>query len=242
MMRLRHSRFVIDSSFVIRRPSFRANAAALLCLLGATGCVPNELTVCRQENVALRETLQARDTELIARQERIDALTTRVDTLTRVGTVRAEKLIAPVRLQFAPLTGGHDYDEKPGDDGITVYLQPVDADGHVIKAAGTITVQLFDLAAPEGQQKLLEKHLDADAARQAWYGRLLTRHFTVPCPWADGRVPTHREITVRATFTDFLTGTPLTCQDVFTIEFPPEPVGRPPTARTPGVNNANRGK
>ena len=87
--------------------------------------------------------------------------------------------------------------------------------------AGSITVDLFDLANPDGTQRILTRHLDVDQTRQAWFGRLTTRHYTIKCPWPEGRLPAHREITVRATFIDYLTGKPFTAQQVVTITYPP---------------------
>ena len=135
----------------------------------------------------------------------IDAQQKQITTLQGLGNKRLEKLYHVTAVQLDRLTGGDDYDGKPGDDGVTVYLQPVDQDGHVIKAAGGIRIELFDLANPNGQLRIGEYRLDVDHARKAWHGRLMTHHYTIKCPWRIGP-PKHDEITVRAEFTDYLTG------------------------------------
>src|SRR5262249_7706946 len=82
-----------------------------------------------------------------------------------------------------------------------------DADGDVIKAAGTATVQALDLAAgPEGQL-LAECNLDEAALRKAWYGQFMTSHFTVKCPWRPGRTA-RGDVTIRVRFVDLVTGKP----------------------------------
>ena len=59
-----------------------------------------------------------------------------------------EDLIVPVKIELERFSGSIDTDNKPGDDALLLYVQPVDRDGSIIKAAGSIKVTLFDLANP----------------------------------------------------------------------------------------------
>jgi hypothetical protein len=105
-----------------------------------------------------------------------------------------------------------------------VYLKPIDRDGHTLKAAGAVTVQLFDLS--EGAARnLLERH-DFSVAQAAghWSG-FLASHYRFDCRWKAGP-PTAKELTVRVTFTDYLTGRTFTAQKVVTID-PPTPGTQP---------------
>ncbi|HEV3024828.1 MAG TPA: hypothetical protein VGX76_20265, partial [Pirellulales bacterium] len=44
------------------------------------------------------------------------------------------------------LTGGHDTDGRPGDEGVMVVVEPLDAEGELIEVAGDISVILLDPA------------------------------------------------------------------------------------------------
>ncbi len=147
----------------------------------------------------------------------IEAQRTQIKTLQRLGDKRLEKLYHVTAIKLERLSGGADYDGKPGDDGITVYIQPVDQEGHVIKAAGEIRVELFDLANPDGQLKIGEYRFDADHTPKLWHGRLMTHHYTVECRWRV-RPPAHEEITVRVEFTDYLTGRTFRAQKAVTVK------------------------
>ena len=75
------------------------------------------------------------------------------------------------------LSGGYDDDGRPGDDGVVVYVRPVDKVGDALKTAGAIRVQVFDLA--EGEGHLVgDCFVPAEKAGEIWYGKLLTYHFT----------------------------------------------------------------
>jgi hypothetical protein len=131
-----------------------------------------------------------------------------------------DQLIVPVKIQLEGQSGGYDTDGQPGDDGLVLYIQPIDADGHVIKAAGALRVRLLDLAAPADRMELAPYHFDVPTTRGLWYGRMWTHHWTVRCPWPPNRLPEHDEITARIEFTDLLTGRILTTQEAYKVVLP----------------------
>ncbi|MBN1341169.1 MAG: hypothetical protein JXQ73_00730 [Phycisphaerae bacterium] len=195
----------------------------ILAVLAAAGCDgPTTNERFRQLDLQVQELtdqVAKLNNDLATKNALIETQNKQITNLQRLGDKRLEKLYYVTGIQIERLTGGADYDGKPGPDGVTVYLQPLDQDGHVIKAAGDIRIQLFDLANPEGKRLLGEYRLDVDHARQAWHGRLMTQHYTVKCPWPAGP-PTHDEITVRAEFTDYLTGKTFRAQKM--VKIPPK--------------------
>ncbi len=164
-------------------------------------------------------------------QKTVDEQKQQIATLQKVGPDRMAKLVVPTGIQFARLTGGYDDDGRPGDDGVVAYVQPVDVKGHVIKVAGSIRMQVFDLANPPGRQVVAEGEWDVDHVADMWNGRLWTGHYTVKCPWPppDRKPPDHRELTIRVEFTDLLTGKTFTAQKVVEVKFHADvrPVVRP---------------
>jgi len=106
-------------------------------------------------------------------------------------------------LKFGRLTGVADFDSaKPGDDGIKVYVTPIDRVGDPLKAAGAMTVELFDLAAAD-QLRLGHWEFPVSDAAKLWYGQALLGCYVLACPWENA--PAGSAFTVRVTFVDSLT-------------------------------------
>ncbi len=197
----------------------RARWAWLLLLsAGAAGCNHNqvdaltrELKQARSQNADLREEARRLRQELKARDEH-------VARLQHLGEKRLELLFRVTGLKLGR-TGGVDLDDTPGDDAVRVYLRPIDRDGHALKAAGSVSIQLFDLAAEPDRNLIARYDFPVEQIAKHWHGGLLTYHYRFDCPWKSGP-PRRPEVTVRATFTDYLTGQAFTAQKLITVRLP----------------------
>lgn len=181
-------------------------SAMLVALVG--GCElfqPNETDVLRQRVNHLEREVGRLEREGVTKDQTIEDLKLQVQRLQKLGTRRLEQLYYPESIELEQLTGGYDEDGRPGDDGVVVYLRPLDRTGDVIKAAGDLKIELFDLAQPDGLEKIGEYIFPVADMEKNWFGRFMTNHYTLRCPWQNGP-PAHRDITVRATFVDYLTG------------------------------------
>lgn len=187
----------------------------------ATGCVDTTVMDLRREIGQLNDTIRQKDRELVEQRSTIAELNRQLETARGLSQADMQKLVYPERLVIGSLSGGDDYDSQPGHDGITLYLQPTDKDGDALKVAGSIRVELYDLANPPDQNLLGVIDIPAEKTRELWYGKLMTYHYTVKCPWPGGRRPAHPDITVRATFVDFLTRRVMTAQATFTVKLAP---------------------
>jgi hypothetical protein len=96
---------------------------------------------------------------------------------------------------------------------------PTDDDGQPLKAAGTFTVEAFDLSLPD-DNLIGQWTFDLNATRQSWFGQSFLYAYVLTCPWQE-HVPTHSQLTVRVTFHDELTGREFTQQKIVTINPPP---------------------
>lgn len=204
------------------RRALRAGAAlvGVLC----AGCASPEVRDLQRKLEARERQVAALSNDLAARDVTLEELRTSLLRAQNFDPDRFAKIYYPVALRIASLSGGADYDGQPGDDGVTVHLQPLDRDGHALKAAGDIRIQLFDLAAEGGAQQVGECRVGVDEAAKLWFSAGWTAHYTVKCPWA-GPPPAHDEITIRATFTDYLTTNVITAQSTCRIRRAP---GREP--------------
>ena len=204
-----------------RGPASRAAWLLSLGLVGlfAAGCVNNQaelqqaraqLREARAENVKLGEDLRAMQQVTVAQQKQIA-------TLQGLGDKRAELLFSVTAVKLGRYTGGVDLDGKGGHDGIRVYVRPVDHDGHALKAAGEVKIQLFDLSAPPDENLLGTFAFPVEEIAKHWSAGFMTYHYRFDCPWRSGR-PAHPEVTVRVAFTDYFTGKTFTDQKLCKIE------------------------
>jgi hypothetical protein len=175
-------------------------------------------------NIALRKQLQQRDDQItfLDRQHQgdlADLRAARGPTTTSLAPDEIAKLFTTHGLAFGRLTGGSDFDSnKPGDQGLKIYVVPTDDDGQPLKAAGSFTVQAFDLSQPDN---LIGKWtFDLGAAKSSWYGQAMLYTYVLACPWQQ-RVPSNPQLTVRVTFHDELTGREFTAQKIVNINPPP---------------------
>lgn len=191
--------------------------ALLLC----TGCGSPS-----KANVELRKQVQDLQSQVarLRRQHEADLMETqglrdRSGTLPTLPTERLARLFTTHGLEFGRLTGGADLDpKKPGDEGLAVYIVPVDQTGEKLKAAGSFNVEAFDLAEPK--DPLVGRwHFDLEQARKAWSGWLLDYSYILICPWK--KTPKHADLTVKVRFLDELTQTPFTAQRVVRVNLPP---------------------
>jgi len=187
---------------------------AALAAAGAGGCKPDgrpisatgQLQQVREDNARLKADVEALEARLRAQEDQIAVLR-------GLGPKRLEHLFHVKKIELGRYTEPANLDEEPGIDGVRVFLKPIDADGHALKAAGDITIQLFDLAAKPEKTLLATFAFPVAEARKHWYGGFMTYHYRLDCPWKPPS-PKPREITIRVVFTDYLTGRKFTAQKV----------------------------
>ncbi|MGD8452152.1 MAG: hypothetical protein PVJ57_10070 [Phycisphaerae bacterium] len=194
-------------------------AAALgFVLLLATGCWSPTGQNDLQHQVQLqRETIAQQTDQIASLENTVHTLEQRLDDVRAIKPSDLEKIFYPEKIEICSLSGGYDADGQPGDDGVVVYLRPLDREGDALKVAGEIRVQLYDLAAPPPANLLGEYTIPVEQARELWYGKLLTYHYKVMCPWLR-TPPEHPEITIRAMFVDYLTQRVLSTQQTCTVK------------------------
>ena len=198
----------------------RVPLAGLLLAALLPACQPPPEVALRKEIAGLRDTLKQKDNQLLAQKATIDQLNGELRVARSISEDDLKRLFYPEKLEIERLSGGENYDDKPGDDGVTVYLRPVDKDGDAIKVAGDIRIQLYDLAAPADRNLIGEYFIPVDQVGKLWHGKLWTYHYAIKCPFPSGP-PEHTEVTIRATFVDYLTKRVVSAQSTCQIKLPP---------------------
>ncbi len=169
------------------------------------------------DNLKREVTSQARD--IAKRDATLATLRAQINNLNKWGQDRPADLFAPTKIEIASLSGGHNYDERPGDDGITIYLSPKDADGDIVKVPGRIEVQLLNNTDLKNPKIIATFIFEAEKLRESWHGRFLTNHYTLKCPFPPKQdLPDTRRLLATVKFTDFLTGAELTATKELAFE------------------------
>jgi hypothetical protein len=188
-------------------------------------------------NIELRkenQQLQGQISQLKLRHEAdaatITGLTQRTGTVPTLEPARLEKLFTVHAVRLERLTGGADLDpDKPGQEGLKVYVGLLDQYGDEIKSSGSFVIEAFDLA--EAQATRLGRwEFPVEQAQQNWHSFLTRYEYVLTCPWQSP--PRHPDVTVRVQFTDELTGRQFSAQSLVKVEVPPtgQPATRPAQA------------
>ncbi len=194
--------------------------AAAVAVLGLVGCGPSKPSAVAPLQREMSE-MQAQVAQLQQRianqQETIESQRKQISSLQQLGPNRPVRLAPLEGIKFASLSGGYDENGDGSDDGVVLYVQPYDADGDSVKAAGELTVRLFDLSNPAGPQLIDQYSWNAEHLRKIWNAKLMTGHYSARCPWPD-KYEVPRQVTAQATFVDSLTGKSYTQQAAFPIK------------------------
>lgn len=190
-----------------------------LLLTASGGCESAREIQLRREVVSLQDQVQKAEHRLAAQEAAIGELKQQLRVARGLSEEDLQKLYYPERLTIDSQSGGADYDGQPGDDGVTVYLRPVDREGDAVKVPGDVTIQLYDLAAPPNRNLVGEYKVPVDQVGRLWHGKLLARHYTIKCPWPS-TPPAHSELTIRALFVDFLTKRVVSAQTTCHVDLP----------------------
>jgi len=119
-------------------------------------------------------------------------------------------------LRIAKISNFFDKDRDGKQEKLVVYVQPIDVEGDVIKAAGTVAigiVQLWNLNNPDGEALLGQWQVEPAELRKLWFNAFTTGYrLTFDRP--EGLETLSEPLTVKVTFTDYLTGETFRVQQV----------------------------
>jgi hypothetical protein len=152
-----------------------------------------------QEKTRLQEYLTQSKSKNEQLKEQLQVLSglpknVRIDSLYRLQSVRIHRY-----------TNLLDEDKDGKMDKLVVYLQPIDDQGDIIKAAGTVKVQLWDLSQASGEALLGQWNVGADELKKHWVTFLVT-DYRLTFDLAEKIERFESPLTVKVTFTDTLSG------------------------------------
>jgi hypothetical protein len=206
------------------RRGVRGGAVVALCAV-FSGCQTERADSRLTRIQELEDRVQKQARRLVDQEEELSAAARTIQELRGLeGSRRLERLVHVARIEIERLSGGYDDNRDGVDDGVVVYIQPKDADGDVIKAAGSVKVEIFDVTQPSGPQVIGKVELSPDATRKAWFSKLLGAHYRIQVPWAaDALSPERSKVTVTVHFTDLLSGETFEAHHIADVRKPARP-------------------
>ncbi len=120
--------------------------------------------------------------------------------------VKGENLYRLGKIVIGGYTGFFDKDKDGEKEKLIVYIQPIDEEGDIVKASGTVEVQLWNLNKEEGQALLGQWHVEPGELKKLWFATLITTNYRLTFDIADKVKSFDEPLTVKVTFTDYLSG------------------------------------
>jgi len=187
-------------------------AAAGAAMILAAGC---QGPLSRGEKVEMLLARSARlEEELLATRQRLAEL----EGAGRPAPEPAPTTEDPFRavaLRFGKFTGGLNADGRPGDQRLKVVLEPLDAEGDVVKRAGSLDLEVVE-AAPGGPRTLAEWKWTRQDFAKTWLSGLGLYAYVLKLDWPGGKPPTSDRVLLRARFTP-LSGEVLSAEQEITL-------------------------
>jgi hypothetical protein len=143
-----------------------------------------------------------------------EQLKAQIQALSALPEGEKKNLYALKAVRIVRLTNFHDEDKDGKREKLIVYLEPIDQDGDAFKAAGAVNVQLWDLNEPAAQALLGQWQIAPRELHKLWFNALITASYRLIFAAPVTIETLARPLTVKVTFTDYLTGETFTAQRV----------------------------
>jgi len=199
-----------NSNFALRRFTFAA--VLLCCCMLAVFVVGCESTQRRENPLAEKvETLSRDKRELTRQVELLESknkdLQKQINTLHGLADdVKLKDLYDVKSIRITKYTNLYDKDKNGTKETLIVYIQLIDRDGDIVKAAGSVDVQLLDLNKDRDPTLLGKWNVTPGRLRKLWYNAFLKTHYRLTFDVSDKVQSFEEPLTVTVTFTDYLTG------------------------------------
>lgn len=176
--------------------------AAGCALRGDTTGLEQELRGHEDRILSLQHELQTTRDELAAARREADHLRAQATSAGEMvlTSEQGDVLFRAEGLRINTLlTGGLDEDDRPGDEVLSVVLEPFDADGTTLKLPGDVTIDVTDPAADGEARNVGTWTYAADEVRDSWHAGLLVIGFKFRLEWQTP--PTHETLVLHARLT-----------------------------------------
>jgi len=184
--------------------------SSILCFLAFVGgCGSTYTESPLQERVEIL-TIQQQQLESQLEQSTAEneKLTKQIHTLSGLPEqLKGENLYSLQNIEIGKYTGFFDKDKDGTKEKLIVYIEPIDEQGDVIKAAADIEVELWDLSKTDGSAMLAKwPPVKPDELKNLWFDSMLKINYRLTYDITDIVKSFDEPLTVKVTFTDYLSG------------------------------------
>ena len=195
----------------------RVSSVKIFCALFFTTCILSFIAGCGdsytepplQEKVDFL-TLQQKDLENRLEQSNAEneKLKKQVQTLSALPeNLKGQNIYSLRDVNIGKYTGFFDKDKDGTTESLVVYIEPIDEQGDVIKAAADIEVELWDLNKPDGEALIAKwPAVKPDELKKLWFVGLVKVNYRLMFDIKDKVESFDEPLTVKVTFTDYLSG------------------------------------
>jgi hypothetical protein len=134
---------------------------------------------------------------------------------------RADAVYHLQAVKIGRFTNLYDEDKDGTKEKLVVYVQPVDEIGDVIKAAGAVEVQLWDLNKKESEALLAQWRVEPNEIKKLWLDSIVMIGYRLTFDVSAVVKKFEDELTVKVAFTDYLSGRTFTEQFILRPEKTP---------------------
>ena len=121
--------------------------------------------------------------------------------------LKGENLYSLQNIEIGKYTGFFDKDKDGTKEKLIVYIEPIDGQGDVIKAAADIEVELWDLSKTDGSAMLAKwPPVKPDELKNFWFDSMLKVNYRLTFDVTDKVKSIDEPLTVKVTFTDYMIG------------------------------------
>lgn len=97
------------------------------------------------------------------------------------------------------MSGGKDHDGDRLDDAMQVIVSPLDGDGDLVKIAGQMEIEAYDMARTGDDKRIGRWVFDSSEARKNWHSGFLSSGYQFQLPWQ--QPPSGKNVLVHARLT-----------------------------------------
>jgi hypothetical protein len=171
------------------------------CGVGSARKNPHEIKVQkieREKTELMRDLQQARaENEQLAEQ---------IKALSALPKDNHANPYALTSISITKYSNFYDKDDDGKREKFIVYFTPIDPDGDALKASGAVNVQLWNLDNLNGQALLDQWQVEPDSLRHMWFDTLVSAGYRLVFDTPEKLDILAHPLTVKVTFTDYLTG------------------------------------
>ncbi len=174
-------------------------------IIAAAGCesgnnTAEQISTLRRENKQLTRQFEQSESQNKQLNKQLQTLAGLPDE------VKLENLYNLQTVKVGRYTNFYDKDKDGQKEKLIVYVQPMDEQGDIVKAAGAIDVQLWDLNKDNGQALLGQWKIEPDELKELWFAGMVSVNYRLTFDIADKITEFEEPLTVKVTFTDYLAG------------------------------------